>query len=143
LRKHKCKKELSLCLINHKAGTCQKKWRYSSTYSWLQQWMEVTGQFRALAVLPHNPSDKGLCKPQKALLTTTSRTRLDCSDTGITNLNATWIVNIFPTSYLHTFICLDLYVSSRNFYCIYRLQLHRFNFIKILLAQIQRIRWNS
>jgi hypothetical protein len=41
------------------------------------------------------------------------------------------------------FICLDLYVSSRSYDCIYRLQLHRFNFTKILLAQIQRIRWNS
>jgi hypothetical protein len=41
------------------------------------------------------------------------------------------------------FICLDLYVSSRNYYCIHKLQLHRFNFTKILLAQIQRIRWNS
>jgi hypothetical protein len=41
------------------------------------------------------------------------------------------------------FICLDLDVSSHNYYCIYRLQLHRFNFTKIFLAQIQQIRWNS
>jgi hypothetical protein len=45
--------------------------------------------------------------------------------------------------YFYLFICFDLDVSSRNYDCMYRLQLHRFNFTIIFLAQIQRIRWNS
>jgi hypothetical protein len=45
--------------------------------------------------------------------------------------------------YFYLFICFDHDISSHNYYCMYRLQLHRFNFTKIFLAQIQRIRWNS
>jgi hypothetical protein len=87
--------------------------------------------FRHKEIYGHQTTD------HKSIFIFLSFTFLSCTSLSFINVTLRFLLLFLP------FICLDLYVSSRYYNCMYRLQLQQFNFTKILLAQIQRICWNS